>query len=221
MYSDRSEKDFDNGFIYPIVNYIIVILNYLNAVLLFKYIARKIAERKTNCHSSNEMARLKRRYMNFAVDIFVIFKFLLVMFFWALNFDNYVSFVIVSYLVVMNVFTYFYHHVWEKDAILNQYLTIRRTRRRFINLLLSIFYMIFAYGYIYCKPLFKHYKWASLKDNYLQSLIFSVSNSFNGGYSGVVPITNIGEMVKASQLIMTFIFIAIILAKSIPQSDSE
>jgi len=83
--------------------------------------------------------------------------------------------------------------------------------------------MIFTYGYLYAVPFETDFKWRPPSEvpTYAKAILFSVSNSFNGGYNVVLPATELGEMLKASQIVSIFIFIAIVLARSIPQGNSK
>ncbi|ELY2010072.1 hypothetical protein SL057_001113 [Flavobacterium psychrophilum] len=47
-----------------------------------------------------------------------------------------------------------------------------------------------------------------------------MSNSFGGNYTDVNPINDFANSISMAQLITTFIFITIILGKSIPQTTS-
>jgi hypothetical protein len=217
----RKEKEVDNGFIYPTLNTVIHWVEALNLVNLFKFFAIQGTRRFNKNLSNVALERLIRRNRNIAVDVFIVFKFLVVVFLWIFNINIPIITSFVVYLLFMNSFTYFYYHVWEESAILNQYLTVHRVRRRFISLTSSIAYMVFTYGYLYCVPFATQYNWGSQYPSYIKALLFSISNSFNGGYNGVTPSTELGEIIKAIQIVFVFVFIAIILARSIPQGNSK
>lgn len=222
MYQGRNkEKRSDNGFIYPMTDVIIRLVEMVNIVNVFKFLAVWGTRRLNSKKQHTVVERLVRRNRNYAVDVFIIFKFLFVIFLWWLEIDNLLTTIFVLYLLFMNSFTYFYYHVWEESAILNQFLMVHRVRRRFITLTTSIFYMILTYGYLYAIPYKEHFSWGSEYPTYLKSMLFSVSNSFNGGYNGVSPASELGELIKASEIILIFVFIAIVLARSVPQGNSK
>lgn len=214
---ENEEQQIDNGFIYPILNMIITIFNYLNFIELLKMPVIKWLKIKYTNILSKEALDLKiKKVANFIIDSFVITKFSFVLFVWNYMVDNIYVVCIVWYLLIMNVFSYFYHHIWKKQAILNEKCTIHHTRRKFLTLCISLFYTIVSYAYLYNIPYKKCFE-INPDMNYRNFLLYSISNSFSGSYDKIKPITQFGDGLKLSQTVITFIFITIILARSIPE----
>lgn len=223
MYKGRNkETASDNGFVYPIISIIISCIEKLNIVNLFKYTAVIMTKWLYANKSEETVIRLVRRNRNIAVDLFIVVKFIFIGLVWIYQINNIYNTIFVIYLLVMNSFTYFYYHVWEETAILNQFQTLHRVRRRFINLIISIVYLIFTYAYLYAVPYSQHFKWGDgITPTFVMSFLFSVSNSFNGGYNVVGPISEFGELIKSSEIVSIFVFVVIVLARSLPQGSTK
>ncbi|MDA1711746.1 hypothetical protein, partial [Bacillus cereus group sp. m1-22] len=174
-----------------------------------------------NRHSTNVnlINRKKRKARNIAIDIFICLKFAFIGILWHSQIENIYLTGITIYLLIMNSFIYFYYHVWEEGAIKGQFATIHRTRRKFINLFQSLFYMIISYAYLFQIPFKKEFQWSSDITTSSKSLLFSLSNTFPLSYEGVKALTEIGQYFKASQILLSFLFIAIILTQSIPKAN--
>lgn len=211
------ERAVDNGFIYPLFDTLIRILCYINIIELLKSITTKISNHiLKNMTDDNKRNRIIRKNKNLTIDGFIVGKFLLIYILWKNDISNIFTLISIWYLLIMNIFTYFYHHVWIQSAMLNMHLTMHRVRRRFINLFISLFYMIVTYGYFYSIPYKLSFE-AIGKISYQDYFFYSISNSFASSYDKIKPITNFGESLKLSQLIMVFIFITIILSRSVPE----
>ncbi len=221
MYNSRSEKDMDNGIIYFLINKIIICLYYLNIVELIKILAKNIVFYIYRNESLDEKRRKNRLVCNQVIDSFVLIKIIFVCYIWWMKIDNKIILGLIIYLLIMNTFTYFYHHLWDKGAILDKFLTFRRVRRRFIALFTSIFFMIITYGYLYYVPFLNEFKWSDNTPSPLKSFLFSVSSSFSGSYENVTAKTEIGEYIKMSQVVMVFIFVTLILARSMPKGNES
>ncbi|MDR4417816.1 hypothetical protein FOS01_07400 [Bacillus paranthracis] len=205
---------------YPIINKMISLIFYINIVELIKWITVKIIL-FFNRHSTNVnlINRKKRKARNIAIDIFICLKFAFIGILWHSQIENIYLTGITIYLLIMNSFIYFYYHVWEEGAIKGQFATIHRTRRKFINLFQSLFYMIISYAYLFQIPFKKEFQWSSDITTSSKSLLFSLSNTFPLSYEGVKALTEIGQYFKASQILLSFLFIAIILTQSIPKAN--
>jgi len=91
----------ENGFIFKIVDTITVSLNYLNLVELFKLVAGKLTP-------ESSLTAEKIKNCNIAIDIFIVVKWLLVVFLWANNITGSFWTVLTLYLIWSNYHTYFY-----------------------------------------------------------------------------------------------------------------
>ncbi len=198
----------ENGFIYEIFNVLINSLKYLNIVELFKKIAIKLSSSEKHI----------RKNANIAIDIFIIFKFLIIILFWYKELNNIYATIITYYLILINIYTYFYYHVWS-DKANNRNQSNDKNKRRFLNLIIAILYSDICYGYLYNIVYSVHFLWEQNTSRLISSLQLSIYNSFAGSFYGVKPITDLGIVLTTSQLLITFIFIAIILTRTIPPTS--
>ena len=132
-----------NGFIYPFFDSVIKGLYYLNLVEFFKYLARVYAKRKRESISKEILIRNS----NIAIDIYQIFKWGVLIFFWVNGYDGVISLMIICYLLGGNLFTYFYYHVWGSKYF--QGVNRATLNRRFLNSIIAIAYYLFCYAYLY------------------------------------------------------------------------
>ncbi len=200
------------GIIYPIAHFIAEKLDRLNLVELFKFAARKLNRDRNNQDR-------ERMFMRIAVDIFIFAKFLFLGAIWLFNVSNLWITIVVWYLLVTNVYTYFYRHIWCDDAFDPRYFTKERQRRRFINLFLAFTYSNLSFAFLYFLPYAKHMNWGEgMGISGLHALWFSMSNSVAANYAVVSPLDGIGNTVAMIQLVITFFFVTIIISRSIPQT---
>jgi hypothetical protein len=198
-----------NGFLYEIIVKIIVALNYLNLVELFKCVARRLTTVEEN----------KKASINIAIDIFIVMKWVLIIIFWANQWSEYWYSFVAFYLIAFNLHTYFYYHIWEDRAITNVQISIERVKRRFVNLILAIAFSTVCYAYLYAVCFRDQFTWAYGVSTNIAAIQYSMANIFGGSNDIVKPNTDIGEMILISQLIVTFLFITIIMSRSIPQFE--
>ena len=201
-----------DGIIYPITQFIIKNLDKLNLVELFKYAGKKLNTDKAN--KDRELA-----YARTAADLFIILKFLFILLLLVFGVSARWATVVVWYLITANLYTYFYRHVWHDSAFRTIHLTMERQRRKFLNLLLAFIYSNLCFAYLYYLPYSKQMNWGQEASvTFLHSFWFSMSNSIAANYSVVLPLTGFGNSIAMIQLVITFIFITIILSRSVPQS---
>ncbi|WP_018703820.1 hypothetical protein [Anaeromusa acidaminophila] len=205
------ERNLKNGFIYYFINIILISFNKINLVELFKTIARSLVK-ETNKQIESQ---------NIAIDIFIVSKWLFVFILWINYIDGYWYRLFTWYLIITNLHTYFYYHVWHIRAVTNEQVSPERMRRRFINLLLAIAFSVFSYAYLYQVCYSNHFEgWPENYSFWLTSLFFSLTNSVKG--SGLlVPITEQGLLIMASQFATTYMFLAIMISRSVPQFDKK
>lgn len=197
-------KKMERGIIYTIFDWIIENLKYLNLVEYFKKIAEKIYPRNTRTASRA------------AVDLFIILKWIVISLFWFFNIKNSFANTIVWYLIFCNLYTYFYHHSWSKKLARNEF-DLDRIKRRFLNLLLSIAFNVTCFGYLFAQPFSSNFKWQNGYSTLSDSLLFSLSNSITSSYEPVTIISSVGHRISLIETIISFVFLTIILANSIPQ----
>jgi hypothetical protein len=198
-----------NGFIYVIIKFLIDKLCLLNLVEYFKKVGLWL-----NPHKNNR--NIEATYTRVATDIFIVFKWLFVLIIWIYTSTNIWVVGIVWYLIITNLYTYFFHHIWTDEALDTSHFTADRIRRRFINLLLAIAYSDLSFAFLYRHPYINDFTWTSQPSS-LHALWFSISNSFAANYSVVVPSSGTGNSITMIQLVITFIFVTIIISRSIPQ----
>lgn len=198
----------EKGLIYSIVDWIIEKLKYLNIVELFKFVATLI-------NSKNPISSSR-----FAVDLFIILKWLLISLLWFCNIKNEFVNAIVWYLIFANVYTYFYYHTWTKDLEKSPF-DLNRIKRRFLYLILSIGFNVVSFAYLFAQPFSKNFLWKHGFSTFQDSLFFSLANSFTMNYDSVKSITEIGHKLTLMETVISFIFLTIILSNSIPQKKGE
>lgn len=223
MYTKRrKETSFDNGIIYPVVEMTINILFYLNIIEWLK----KISDYFTILYFKNKTSRVRgikiRRNKNIVIDLFIVAKFYFLLIILFNQNDTVWIQIIVWYLLLSNVYTYFYYHLWCDDALLERNQTIHRVRRRFINLFVSVLFMMLCYVYLYSIMIPKHFSLENPESNNIMiSFIYAIAQSFAVDYEGMKSITNIGATIEITQVLNMFIFISILLAKSLPKANRE
>ena len=199
-------KKMKHGIIYTLVDWIIQKLNYLNLVELLKKLVKMFF--------SNEES--KRTASRATVDLFIIGKWLFIGLLWYFNVQNSIINYLVWYLIFTNIYTYFYHHTWTKD-LANPHFDIDRMKRRYLNLMLSIAFNIYTFGYLFAQPFKTNFKWTNDYSTLQESLSFSLANSISSNYQYVNAITETGNKLTLMETIISFIFLTIILSNSIPQ----
>lgn len=196
-----------NGFLLPIFDKFINIMNKVNLVELFKELF--VLKGKKD-KSMNDIIRLK----SIAIDTFTVIKWLMLIIFIATDFKNWFTKGIVLYLLIMNVHTYFYYHVWSNRAINGLARNHEHLRRRFFSLMLAIAYNVITYTYFYFISYNLHFKFEGRFNKLLISFFHSLISTFLGGSEYVAPIDSIGVAIQTSQVLISFIFLTIILSRS-------
>ncbi|MBU3015661.1 hypothetical protein KO488_12900 [Poseidonibacter lekithochrous] len=209
-----------NGFIYPSFNFLISILYFTNLVEFFKFIAKKIAIFNSNGEELTSIDKI-RKYSIFAIDIYQVFKWSILIIFWIKEYNNPLSKYFIFYLLYSNLFVYFYYHTWGSKY--KQRVDDIAIKKNFINYMLAIAFYLFCYAYLYkC-----HYsEMILINDTYfdillldnLTSIYLSVSTAFTLTYSGIQPLTQEIRILFLSEVINTFIFLTIIITNSIPKT---
>lgn len=109
-----------------------------------------------------------------------------------------------------------------KDALLETFQTIHRVRRRFINLFVSVLFMMLCYVYFYSIMIPKHFALENSESNNIMiSFIYAIAQSFAVDYEGMKSVSSIGATIEITQVLNMFIFISILLAKSLPKANQE
>jgi hypothetical protein len=202
-----------NGLIYVIFKFFLDNLKYISLVEFFKYISVNLFVR----HSSNDIKNTAKRY---AVDIFIIAKWILIICVMNTGFTNTYFTIFIWYLIYANLYTYFYYHVWDKSAMSTESFLIDRVRRRFITLMLSIGFSNLCFAYLIRYPYCPDFTWFENNPTNIKATWFSFANSLTANYEYVKPLTKNGIELTIIQLIISFVFLTLILGKTIPQTTS-
>ncbi len=190
-----------HGYIYKISNFIVTIAFYTNLVEGFKWLLGGFT--KDN----------KRTYKNIAIDTFIVLKWLFVGIIWIVNIQSLFLTIFVSYLIWTNLFTYFYYHVWTTSKIKKT----KRNQRRFINLFLAFAYSNISFAYLYSLPFKSSFVTTSGFDGRFSFFLYSSYNSLFSDFNFIEVANMTGSVLTITQLTITFIFVSIILSKSIPE----
>ncbi len=223
MYNGRRyEEAGDNGFIYPLMDAIITFFCWLNFPEWFKFLSTRIVERMyRDSVSQDELNRLKRRVSNRVVDLLIVLKVLYICLIILKNGHGAIFTASIVYLALSNSFTYFYYHVWEKNAVLGRFQTLHRVRRRFLNFLISIVYLELCYTYLYGIAFTSQFLWLHEKPNWVSAFLYSMSNTIPAAYSNVSPITQNGRILTMSETVFVFFFVVVVLARSLPMAETK
>lgn len=200
------------GFIYNIFKAIIEGFKYLSLVELFKLIGEKL---NPNPSDSDKITIYRR----VSVDIFIVFKWLILIIFFSNALNGLWYSLIIWYFIVTNIHTYFYYHVWDESAIKSLDSDEHSLRRRFINLLLAISFSNISFAYLYYTYYSSEFNWGISGISSVKGIWFSISNSVAANYNEIAPISDLSNSITMIQLLITFIFLAIIITRSIPQKN--
>lgn len=201
----------NNGFITPVVNWLIHCLQYMSVVEHFKNLAvwcnRKL--RKDDI-TSDEIRDVK----NIAIDIFIVAKWVFIIAVIALEINRPAIKYIVVYLIAANLFTYFFHHVWQNGF--SKRSDIESQRRRFVSFVLSLGFYLVCYAYLYEFHYASEIMWPDNVIDTTNAVFLSIANAFTLTYGGFAPETQTVRVIFATELINTFFFFVIIVVNSIP-----
>lgn len=186
-----------NGFIYSFIRSSINCLYVFNLVELWKrfYVAMRGTNRENLIETYNE-----------AIDLFIVFKYLFLIYLY-IKVESKKYIYLVIYLIISNIFTYFYYHVWEKkEGICRE-----RDQRRFISLILSILYSNICFGYLYKISISNFEPFLENISLNLKTIYASFMTSFG---STLTPKTENGFLLIFLNVIINMLFIVIILSNT-------
>ncbi|MHC5202165.1 hypothetical protein [Myroides sp. LJL119] len=204
----------ENGFFIIFFNKITKILNDFNLVKSFKELMFYICcgEDKGSLDSND-----RRRIIRFAIDVFVILKWLFLLIIIILDFENCFTTVFIWYLLFYNLYTYFYYHIWKDENMLDT-MDLERIKSRFINLMLSIAFSNVCFAYLYKYPYSSSFQWGPNGElGITNSIWYSFANSLTVSYDLIKPLDATGFNIATLQVIVSFVFLTIILSNSIPK----
>jgi hypothetical protein len=202
------------GFLYIAISWVIDNLQFLNLVEFFKFLARKFNEAPSD--------KIQVAYYNrIGTDTFITVKWIYLIILWHYQISNKFAISVTWYLLITNVFTYFYYHIWAKDAISANVIPIDQVRRRFLNLVFAAIFSTLCFSFLFSVPYRAEFAWKAGQVDKLHAILFSFSNSLAANYEDVKPVTNFGNIIANLQLLVSFIFFTVILGRSIPQTTSK
>lgn len=207
MTKKNDQNNLRYGFIYPVVKKMIDALHCLNAVVLFKAVAKRLAKNQED----------ERPFASIAIDVFVVFKWGLLAYLWTYGIDHPLATVTVFYLIGSNIFTYFYYHIWRDPYDTGD----ENLRRRFINLMIALAYNAVCYAYLYNIPFHQDYILTASVGPTMASAMLSVAQSLLVDFPPFAATTPTGHVVAMSQTFTVFLFITIILSASVPHFNSK
>ena len=159
----------------------------------------------------------KRRIANLAIDLFIVLKWLFLLTIWTFNITNWFVVSMAVLLLIMNLHTYFWYHLWAVDRGVVIPSPEFRERRRFMNLIFAIAYSMALYAYLYQRVLMMDFAWPQNLAPVISALVFSIGNALTGFSGDLKPISATAHLVVSSQLVMTFVFVAMLLSNSVPR----
>lgn len=193
--------------LYELFELIIETLNSINIVEYWKSLCWILYNKKNyiNNVNSEECKRIK----GIAIDLFIILKyiFLVTIFLEAIP-QNILILYLIWYLLIMNVFTYFYYHIWE-----NKKTKRLDSKKRFVNFILAIIYSSLSFMVLY-----KNYYISDFETNniFISNTVKAFSLSFGSFFNinNIYPITSKGYLIFTINCIINFIFLAFILSNT-------
>ena len=204
----------NNGFIYPLFDSLVRFMCYCNLVEFFKFLA-KLSTGVLHKRNGGEVSTVELiRSCNIAIDVYQVFKFGVLLLLWFCEINSLLSKLIIYYLLISNLFTYFYYHVWGSKY--NQRLDRDTLNRKFMNYLLAISFYLLCYAYLYEIHYSHMISWPESVVDTTNSIFLSVANAFTLTYGGFSPLTQEIRVVFMSELINTFLFFTVIITNSIP-----
>ena len=194
------------GLIYKTFNCVVESLNFINLVEILKVLIKSFFK----CENKKSIAK------RFTVDLFIVFKWLLISLLWHYEIKNVYVNGFIWYLIATNLFTYFYHHTWAKNLQESTF-DLDRLRRRYLNLLLAIAFNLLCFTYLIAEPFSSNYYWEIGYPTFWDSVFYSTSNLLITDYQPVSILSKSGSQLSLIETLTTFIFLSFILSNSIPQ----
>lgn len=195
------------GIIYPIFDTSVKLLQCLTLVEIVK-----------NIFLRNKRFTQKQRYLlNHVIDCYIVFKWMLIILFWIFNFSGILVNIIVFYLLLTNLSTYFFYHVWDERNYDDSKRNSTTIRKRMVSLILSYLYSVLLFAYIY-GVLFSSYFHSSVKSDFLQYILFSFTNSIFNSNNLLTSRDIVGYFLMGLQQFITLIYMTIIFARSVGEN---
>ena len=144
-----------------------------------------------------------------AIDYFIIMKYgLLFLIFKGFIPSNDFTLLIIWYMLLMNIFTYFYYHLWESKKSNKE-----NSKKRFINFILSIVYSSLSFMLLYKNYYTNDFEFENKgTSDTIKAFSLSFGTFFNS--NNFSPTTDRGYIIFTINCIINFIFLTFILANT-------
>lgn len=195
------------GIIYPIFDISVRFLKQFTLVELVK-----------NVFLRNKRFTQKQRYLlNYVIDCYIVFKWMLIISFWILNFSGILINILVFYLLLTNLSTYFFYHIWDERNYDNSKRDSTIIKKRMVSLILSYLYSVLLFAYMY-GVLFSFHFHQPVESNFLLYILFSFTNSIFNSNDLLIPSNLVGYFLMGLQQFITLIYMTIIFARSVGEN---
>lgn len=124
---------------------------------------------------------------------------------------------IVLYLLISNLFSHFYYHVWKESD--PKKLLHMNMLRRLSSFLLAFSFMIMGYAYMFFAWYSPDIQWPDGQVTIPNATFLSVTNTFTLTYGDYGPLAPAARFIFMSEVIYAFFFLVIIVSKSLPASE--
>ncbi len=151
-----------------------------------------------------------------AIDLFIIFKWMILFFIPIFNINEFFSLIIVVYLAFFNIFTYFYHHVWNSRHDGSK----EATQRRFITFTQAVAYNVFAFAFLYQNIFKAHFTWKYSGLSF-SPLLYSIATTFAASTEIASPNSPTGAVIPIIQTLTSFVFLTLILSHTSISGDKK
>ncbi len=196
-----------NGFIYALLRWSMEKTQYLNLIEYFKLAGSRLSKQ-------TEPNAKRHLYISNAVDFYTILKWLLILSLWYFKVNAGWIHWLVWYMIITNLHTFIFYFLWKPSTNIDH----DRSKKRFLKLILAIFFSDLCFAYMYNIFYFQEFTWDQKFWFPEQSIWFSISNSVAGNYDKVKPLTEFSNTISMIQYMITFLFVGVIISKATPDN---
>lgn len=193
--------------LYNIFDLLVNTLKSINLVEYWKTLYWLVYNKKLIVIDYDE--NLCRTVKGKAIDYFIIMKYgMLFLIFNEFIPSNDFTLLIIWYMLLMNIFTYFYYHLWENKKINRE-----SSKKRFINFILSIVYSSLSFMLLYKNYYTNDFEFENKgTSDTIKAFSLSFGTFFNS--NNFSPTTDRGYIIFTINCIINFIFLTFILANT-------
>jgi hypothetical protein len=207
----------NDGFIVLAFGRAINIIQFFSIVEWMKKASIRIFLEK-DVNDAEGLGEKKRKLSNFAVDIFMVVKWIFVSCVLIAGIYSNIIALLVLYLLFYNAFSYFLYHGWGSSfdpPKLVGAAALQRERKRLLSFLLAIFFSFVGFAYVYAVCIPERLEWPT-SPNWLDAIYLSISNSFTLTYSGFQPLDQLARGALLLQVLNVLIFLTVLIGNSVP-----